>query len=86
MITTYTINVTKEDIQNGKPIHISKCPVALAITRATGRTCEVDLDAIYVDGLGLVYSPTEVVKFVRAFDDGKNVDPLAFDLTLNYEE
>lgn len=68
------IQVTSDDIAAGKRGACRSCPVALAMIRATGRTCEVQPDAIkiYERSLGgryvLVALPDRVKVWICNFD------------------
>jgi hypothetical protein len=77
------IQVTGEDIANGKPDDCESCPIALAMKRAIP-----DLDWIEVDGDaqwgttdgGFGTRFPEVAKnFIRAFDSGDPVKPFEFE-------
>jgi hypothetical protein len=92
---TFTVRVTRQDILDGYPENPNYCPIALAITRATGvKDVEVEAASIRVDGLEAIdLVPEEIQTFVQDFDytnddDGhdipalKRVRPFKFRLTL----
>lgn len=79
------IEVTLRDIRDGVPEWSCRCPVALAIARATGcwpvivRVDEVE----WVDADGkrhVVPLPPELAEFIDRFDRRKRVGPLTFEL------
>lgn len=74
------VKVTREDIECGKPGNGRRCPVALAIDRATQKTDVLVMsDAITVNGRR--YStPSRVAAWTRRFDLGEPVRPFEFDL------
>lgn len=82
-MTTVVIDVTEEDIRNGKFSNFH-CPIALAGTRALGRLCAVGLTTLWVYKTGQSgYLPIEARDFVDAFDGHRNVQPFSFELTLS---
>jgi hypothetical protein len=79
---TYVINVTQEDIDEGKPVVCNECPVALAIARALPG-CEIHVLGTIVIVNGMYYQlPDECLDFVTRFDDGKSVSPFSFTLEI----
>jgi hypothetical protein len=79
---TKRISVTADDIAAGVPHDCSRCPVALAIYRETNRyTYVVPHEGyIYVNGQ-IASSVPSMLSWAELFDEGKPVQPLAFDLT-----
>lgn len=85
----YTIEVTEDDIVNGDPHDPCSCPIARAISRATGKNWyQVD-----VRGSGLKLSnregkmqrvtgplPRIARDFIERFDRGSDVQPITFTL------
>ncbi len=77
------INVTQRDIENGVTCAASRCPVALAVKRATKRKI------VWVQlGLGIIVvgrktypMPAPVRAFANDFDANAKVEPFRFDLT-----
>lgn len=71
-----TVEVTQEDIKNGKVGDNMSCPVGLAVTRAA---VDAGLDITY--GIGL--NDAEVAKkcdtFAKKFDAGEAVEPFSFE-------
>ena len=53
--------------------------VALAIREATGLEPHVGADSVIIDGAKF-YLPMSVQKFIAAFDDGRRVGPIEFEL------
>lgn len=78
-----TIHVTQEDIENGERNRASRCPVAIAIKRATGNA------SVYVGTLDMSIGefldmslPRKLVKFIGRFDSGKAVHPFTFTIDI----
>lgn len=79
------VEVTAEDIAMGQRYSAEKCPVALAIERATGRRAIAGLTTIHWYPPGESWMcrqglPREVARFIRAFDHGRPVSPFSFSL------
>lgn len=53
--------------------------VALAIREATGLEPHVGADSVIING-SKHYLPMSVQKFIEAFDDGRRVGPIEFEL------
>lgn len=79
------ISVTAEDIADGQRGVTNRCPVALAVRRATG------IKAVSIRSTqGVLYGneyrsfdlPAEVREFIALYDAGQAVEPLAFDILL----
>ena len=79
------IQVTQHDIDMGMRKSICFCPIACAIRKALicPRWISVSSTYLHFNGLTLL-TPPEVAAFIRDFDNGKPVEPMAF--TLAYEE
>jgi len=80
------IQVTIDDIENGKPLDCSRCPLALALNRATNRTdWFVDYGTAYF-GSGFSHEsaalPRECLVFVRRFDNYRDGNPFSFEVEL----
>jgi len=83
------IKVTHDDIADGEKANCKKCPVALAINRATGKLWAVhttycyrisDIDSIiYGPNISLEKSATD---WIYAFDAGGYVEPFSFNLEI----
>ena len=99
MNVTRTVNVTAEDIANGKAKDCSKCPVAIAAQRTFPELYAVEVFAHEIrafdpplDRPNYCFHPTtqehtdEVEAFVHAFDEKQWVQPFSFDLTLSINE
>jgi len=80
------VAVTSEDIDRGQPDDAYRDPVARAIKRATGsRWVEVYPDTLVVWLGEKCYgckTPDSVKKFLKALDDGREVKPFGFSVTL----
>ena len=80
----FTIDVTQEDINDGKQKSYWKCPIALALKRKTGK----DYFVSYMVSLSndieskLVPIPPLAADFIRAFDAGRPVHPFTFEIEL----
>ena len=77
------IEVTQEDIDNGSPGKAGLCPIALAMSRSTGKqwrvanlTCFCPEEWPWDD----ILLPLEAVQFVKAYDSGDGVEPFSFAL------
>ncbi len=96
-MTTTTITVTQDDIAKGTPRQGSGCPITLALRRAlpqfpglysswwTHRHAEHPSSAFMRPRGGMTEGyvlPPEVYAFMRAFDNGEQVAPFTFELTL----
>lgn len=73
----YKVEVTQEDIDNGKPEEIHLCPIALACKRAGLEGVGVDADEIWHDWKGdygtykMFHKTTDRARrFVLDFDNG----------------
>lgn len=76
------IEVTQEDINKGEVTECRRCPIALAVIRATGnKYVLVDSDYTHV---GTKFCPTPVTakRFIRNFDYGNDVQPFTFELPI----
>lgn len=99
MITvTRKIDITAEDIANGKPKECSRCPGALATMRAFPAAKYVD---VMHDEVQLAFpnrannsatyrwvtaaTPEVFREFIHDFDQNKVVRPISFELTFNVE-
>ena len=72
------VHVTAEDIKEGRPRLPHKCPLAMAATRATGRTCLVGTRTFKCGCSPYIRLPKKARDFVRNFDVGKEVGPFSF--------
>jgi hypothetical protein len=83
------ITVSQRSIREGTPDDCSTCPVALALKKAfKGRVNDVNVDdkfiCLDIDGdYVVVKSPRSVTRFVKAFDEGRNVRSFSFNLKFN---
>ncbi len=66
----YKIEVTKEDIQKGKPLKCNTCPIARAIRRVVGKKRVAVLYGYIKVGNKYAYvsKPNMVEKFIDNFD------------------
>ena len=86
---TIPIEITDQDLRNGKPRAASWSPAALAISRRLW--CDRTNVAILADTIMLfrghkceiVQAPAALQAFTRKYDAGETVEPFAFDLTLH---
>jgi hypothetical protein len=83
------IAVTERDIDVGERGDCLYCPVALAADRATGKCCRVDFKdwakrqlVLVIDGVGCLPLPPEARRWVKDYDAGRRVVPLAFAVKL----
>src|SRR5256885_4584440 len=73
------IEVTAEDIANGKKSSITDCPVALALHRAGFPTATVGAWSM-MNGEGFDALPEGVSQFIARFDGGEPVEPFSFEV------
>ena len=79
------VSATQDDIRNGVYMDCNRCPIALAVRRATGgRFCSASEQAILIDNwergaTGSYRTPAEARRFIRAFDCGKPVGTFEFE-------
>ena len=82
MKKTILVNVIRENIRKGVPRTLGKCPVALAVRRATGQRAYIDEEEWSLDdGLCGDHSRS-VQRFIKRLDAGKSVKPFSFFLKL----
>ena len=86
------VEVTSEDIEQGQRLNLRSCPVARAMTRATGQTVSVSgagawLYAKHNDKqvMAVYQFPNHVVSNIIDFDNGKDMTPMSFTATLKGE-
>lgn len=77
------IQVTQEDINNGMRRNGNKCPVTLAIKRATGIALVSSGLTICVYGRRELIPPVAVTEFIEQFDAGNPVSPFEFNLPID---
>jgi hypothetical protein len=74
------IKVTQHNIDKGTPKYGTHCPVAHAITEATGRLSIVGRHSVwFMGGDEHVELPCEAQYFIIAYDRGCDVSPFEFD-------
>ena len=77
------IDVTEDDIKNGRRGHGEKCPVALACQRVNVKNfSSVEFGAVSFNDGKMISHSCEVQEFVQRFDSGKEVQPFSFELEL----
>lgn len=79
------VEVTAEDIANGKQNHCERCPIALALSRAGAVAPSVfPVNAYWAQTQGGYRSrhrlPGVARTFIAAFDEAGHVEPFAFDI------
>jgi hypothetical protein len=89
----FLINVEPEHIQNGNRASTTSCPIALALNNApmsSGSSTSISLlGEWFVDSNEAQLSswkgflPEDACDFIRAFDDGEDVEPFTFNLTVH---
>lgn len=84
-----TIEVTEEDIREGKRCDCDECPVALAWSRAAGCQWDVGTKSAGPTDTGAwahrVPLPPVAATFVRMFDDDLYVKPFSFTVDIPKE-
>jgi len=91
---TVAVSITAQDIENGLRGGCFRCPGALAINRflkeGLGSVVGYDLvnlvNLVTIDKSAPVVfdvpAPEALTRFIVTFDDGRDVEPVTFDLTL----
>jgi hypothetical protein len=74
------IQVTEDDIEQGVPFDPCRCPVALAIKRATRRRHIIVGESALEIGRLRYHTPHELRRFIEGFDLGRTVSPFSFDI------
>lgn len=77
-----TVHVTLEDIARGKRGHGRKCPIALALKRASSDQTSLATWDYLATSHFRIKSPREVQGFMNRFDQGACVEPFSFVLRL----
>jgi len=85
------LDITHEDIANGKRLDCYNDPICLALKRSLGE--ETVYSSLYTIGvftdstMGAVkarsHTPSRVREWLRQYDDGKVVEPLSFELVFS---
>jgi hypothetical protein len=75
------IQVTADDLARGQRRNHARCPVALALNRATGKEWVVSTAFAYRLGVQApsVFFPFEASLRITMFDAGRPVEPFAFE-------
>lgn len=79
------IQLTQQDIANGRRAACNACPVALAISRATGEQWEVGNSSAWCVGScasARIYLSSDTMTFIDAFDHGRSVAQFEFELPI----
>ncbi len=77
------IEVTEDDIRNGKSYDCMTCPIALALSRAFKESLHVRATpfSLFVDNPPRIFNPPQsVVAFMVDFDMHHPVQPFTFEL------
>lgn len=80
------LKITEQDIARGKKFSLNLCPVGIAATRAFPNTT-IAVGYVYVssesdDEYRLYVLPRFAKEFLEAFEAGKKVTPVEFDLKI----
>jgi hypothetical protein len=78
-----TIDVTQEDIEQGRPQSTLCCPVALAMRRITGKRWTVgttSMSCLDVDTNKKRFLPVGVGRRISLFDRGGVMEPFSFEV------
>lgn len=84
---TLTVEVTKEDIENGVRGNAQACPIAQALIRQGHENVSVSMSCAYVDTNGersCYLLPREARDFVDRYDSKIFVTPFKFTGTIYY--
>ncbi len=80
------IQVTSEDLANGRRRDARGCPVALALNRAGILHFGVTGMLVwFAEGQRCVLLPTAVQEWIRAYDAGVAMEPIEFELSMNVD-
>ena len=75
------IQVTQEDIDRGIAGSCGRCPITLAIRRATSKNYYTGVeDVFHMDYGPVIRLPFEAIKFIKNFDSGNEVKPFEFEV------
>lgn len=75
------IEVIQDDIDNGQRNRCRYCPIALALSRTTGKTWEVGYSNCSLMGhYNHLHLPDNATAFINLFDGGRTVRPFSFEL------
>ena len=79
-----TIEVTQNDIDNGKRRDCYRCPIAHAINRAMGTHLAADVQETVVElpGREEACLPDQAISFIEDFDAKIAVQPFTFELPI----
>jgi len=81
MATRIKVHVTQEHIDKGECCSVTRCPVALALKeRFLGKTVVVGKTYVQINQK-FYRLDSKGCKFIRAFDDGRKVQPIEVTLT-----
>lgn len=77
-----TIHVKQTHIDQGKPICIYNCALALAISESIGKTCVVGVERVNLKGnpKARTFLPPAAIQFRHDFDSEKFVESFSFEL------
>ena len=78
----YTIEVTENDIKNGKAGDATQRPVATAIKRHTGIRNVVAWTSICINSRKAIKTPRALHEWMHDFDRRKPVEPICFELEI----
>jgi hypothetical protein len=79
------IEVTQGDIDGGERWNPARCPLATAIGRALRRKVRVTCGSVWplpASPGRIAALPRKAANFINAFDQGRAVAPMAFDLNI----
>lgn len=75
------VEITAEDIKNGRAGEYNSCPISLALKRQGCQNLRVEEDYISFTLNNLPYkyaTPKKIANFIDEFDEGRSVMPLKF--------
>ena len=78
---TFEIEVTNDDIGDGKRGLCQLCPIALAAARAIGLPVRVGWNRIFIEGF-VGEMPEDAKQFVKNFDAGRPTETLKFTIEM----
>lgn len=78
---TFEVEVTNDDIGDGKRGHCQLCPIALAAARAIGLPVRIGWNRIFIEGF-VGEMPDDAKQFVKNFDAGRPTETLKFTIEM----
>ncbi len=77
-----TINVTQEDIKNGKRRSATKCPVSLALTRQLSLETSIYFEGYFLPTIteSIKFNNKQLADWIYNYDNDISVQPISFEI------